>query len=214
MIVLGFLVFKERITANIALWTAVSLTGLFFISNLTAAPSIDAHGAGSPAGNSVDARYFLGVLQALAAASLYAVAALFARLLKGNPPTLIALLQMVLGAVVLWPFADFGGLLSQGFNRQAIATVLLGVFHTGVMYILLYGALQKLEASQAASYFVPVPRARHLHRLDLPRCEVVAASVRGHRIDSAGCGGDQPEMELTAVRSTRRTLANDRNSGS
>jgi len=214
MIVLGFLVFKERITANIALWTAVSLTGLFFISNLTAPPSIDAHGAGSPAGNSVDARYFLGVLQALAAASLYAVAALFARLLKGNPPTLIALLQMVLGAVVLWPFADFGGLLSQGFNRQAIATVLLGVFHTGVMYILLYGALQKLEASQAASISFLYPALAIFIDSTFLDVKLSLHQYVGIAMILLGAAGINLKWNLTAALSTRRTLANDRNSGS
>lgn len=141
MIMLGYLIFKEKITRNIVTWTGVSLMGLVFISKV-------AGDAGSPVGH---ADYLIGVLQALLAAVLYAVAALYARLLKGNSPTLIALLQMALGVLVLWPFADLSLIHSPTLDTETIATVVLGVVHTGLMYILLYGALQKIEAYRAAS---------------------------------------------------------------
>jgi len=141
MMALGFLLFKERITANILLWTAVSLVGLLFISKV----------GGSDFSAGPISTYLLGIIQALLAAALYAVAALFARFLKGNPPTLIALLQLLLGVVVLWPYADLGLIAAPTLNKATVATVLLGVVHTGLMYILLYGALQKIEAYRAAS---------------------------------------------------------------
>ncbi|APQ10759.1 hypothetical protein BJP27_04285 [Pseudomonas oryzihabitans] len=141
MIALGFFLFKEKITANVLVWTGVSLVGLLFISKLSG----DDFGAGKASA------YLIGVMQALLAAALYAVAAVFARLLKGNPPTLIALLQLLLGVAILWPYADLDLIASPMLDKGTIATVLLGVVHTGFMYILLYGALQKIEAYRAAS---------------------------------------------------------------
>ncbi|MBJ7220373.1 MULTISPECIES: DMT family transporter [unclassified Brenneria] len=141
MIILGSILFKEKITANIIIWTSVSLAGLLFISQMVGHDGIP----------NETSHYLIGVAQALIAAALYAVAALYARILKGYPPTLIALFQMTLGAVALWPFADLSMLISPTWDRQTFATVLLGVLHTGVMYILLYGALQKIEAYRAAS---------------------------------------------------------------
>lgn len=141
MIALGCLLFKERLTQNIIIWTLVSITGLMFISGA------ETNNLETPKHDD----YLIGVLEALLAAVLYAVAALFARILKSCPPPLIALLQMAMGAIVLWPFANHDLLLSPAWNPQTLATVLLGVVHTGIMYILLYSAIQKIEAWRAAS---------------------------------------------------------------
>ncbi len=64
------------------------------------------------------------------------------RHLKGIPPHVIALVQAMLGTVMLLPLADFTSLPTASAHWGYLAV--LGVVHTGVMYIFLYAALQKL----------------------------------------------------------------------
>ena len=141
MILLGWLLYKERLSLQGWTWIGMSLLGLVLVSDLS-----DLDGAGKSQGS-----HLLGMGQALAAATLYAIAATMARILKHHPPSLIALLQFLLGTVLLWPFADMGILKAPSATLAAAATITLGVVHTGLMYILLYGALQKIPSSQAAS---------------------------------------------------------------
>ncbi len=95
------------------------------------------------------ANYALGIALALGAAFLYAVAALVAKALKGVPPQLIALVQMTVGSVMLAPWA-----LASGWPADARAWgsfAAIGIVYTGVMYILLYGALQRLPTATAGT---------------------------------------------------------------
>ncbi len=55
---------------------------------------------------------------------------------------MIALVQAMLGTVMLLPLADFTSLPTASAQWGYLAV--LGVVHTGVMYIFLYAALQKL----------------------------------------------------------------------
>ena len=62
--------------------------------------------------------------------------------LKEVPPHLIALVQAVLGTLMLLPLADFSRLPMETAQRACLLA--LGVVHTCIMYIFLYSALQKL----------------------------------------------------------------------
>lgn len=139
MIAFGVFLFQEKVTFEIIFWAIISVIGLGFISELTS------HS------NEQSALYLLGIGQALLAAFLYALAAIAARKLKGTPPALIAFLQLIVGAVLLFPFANLSIIISPNFSTGTISTVLLGVLHTGIMYLLLYGAIQKIEAWRVAS---------------------------------------------------------------
>jgi drug/metabolite transporter (DMT)-like permease len=95
------------------------------------------------------ANYPLGIALALGAAFLYAVAALVAKALKGVPPQLIALIQMAVGTLMMAPWA-----LGSGWPVDARAWgsfAAIGIVYTGVMYILLYGALQRLPTATAGT---------------------------------------------------------------
>lgn len=95
------------------------------------------------------ADYPLGIALALGAAFLYAVAALVAKALKGVPPQLIALIQMAVGTLMLAPWG-----LASGWPQDARAWgsfAAIGIVYTGVMYILLYGALQRLPTTIAGT---------------------------------------------------------------
>ena len=90
-----------------------------------------------------------GVLLALAAAFLYALATLATRKLKAWPPAQIAGLQLVIGVIVLAPMASF----TMGeFSMQAWSSLLVvGLVHTGLVYNLMYGAFQRLRPETIAS---------------------------------------------------------------
>ncbi|MCF7520936.1 DMT family transporter [Neisseria sp. ZJ106] len=138
MVLICLFLFKEKITKSIVFWLLVSFGGLYLIS------STQIH-SGKPYSG-----YLTGIFEALAAAALYAVASVAAKFLKNYPPTLIAFYQMLLGVVIFLPFADFN-LFTQTAPVSLSAAVTLGVVHTGLMYVFLYGAIQKLEAYKVAS---------------------------------------------------------------
>ncbi len=129
LLMLGGLFLGERITATKLGWLAISFAGMLLIV-LT------------PDGQSASRNFLLGVGLSLTAAFLYAVATLVTKRLKGTPPHLIALIQVATGMVMLAPFADFSVL--PGSGSQWLSLVTIGIVHTGLMYYLLYGAIQKL----------------------------------------------------------------------
>ncbi len=93
---------------------------------------------------------------ALGAAFFWAVAAIVTKKLKGTSPHLIALIQVCVGVVILAPFADLSHLPADVWSWSMLAT--LGVVHTGLMYILMYGAIQKLPThlQGSLSFIYPV----------------------------------------------------------
>ncbi|WP_259740993.1 DMT family transporter, partial [Pseudomonas poae] len=100
--------------------------------------------------------YLTGIALALGAAFLYAVAALIIKRLKEVPPHLMALIQVITGAVLLAPLVPWNSLPTTGNAWAALAT--LGAVHTGLMYVLLYGAIQKLPTAMtgALSFIYPI----------------------------------------------------------
>jgi drug/metabolite transporter (DMT)-like permease len=97
-----------------------------------------------------------GILLALGAAFFYALAAIIAKKLDGTPPHLIALIQVCVGSLMLAPFANLAQLPSDSGTWATLLT--LGVVHTGLVYILLYGAIQKLPThlTGALSFIYPI----------------------------------------------------------
>ncbi|MCS2159318.1 DMT family transporter [Scandinavium sp. H11S7] len=82
-----------------------------------------------------------GIALALSAAFFYALTAIIARKLRPLPPQHIAFIQVLTGVVMLFPLAHFTSI-SATFPWGILLT--LGIVHTGVMYQLLYSAIQKL----------------------------------------------------------------------
>lgn len=144
LVALGALLFGERITATKLGWLLVAFAGMLMIVQ------------GKSAGAHVGTDYLGGILLALGAAFFYAIAAIVAKKLKGVPPHLIALIQVVVGVIMLAPFADLGNPPADARSWALLATI--GIVHTGLMYILLYGAIQKLPTNLvgALSFIYPV----------------------------------------------------------
>ncbi|MCU1734901.1 DMT family transporter [Pseudomonas sp. 20P_3.2_Bac4] len=134
----------EKITVPKLFWLGVSFAGMLAI--------VSAHGSQGESGG----EYLLGIALALGAAFLYAVAALVIKRLSGTPPHLIALIQVTTGILLLAPFANLGGLPDGRAELGSLVT--LGIVHTGLMYVLLYGAIQKLPTALtgALSFIYPI----------------------------------------------------------
>jgi drug/metabolite transporter (DMT)-like permease len=131
---LGALLLRERVSASTVAWLAVAFVGLVCVVEV------------QPAVLAVPGEYLQGVACAAGAAFLYAVSSIITRRLKGTPPHLIALA----------PFIHYDTLPATPLHWAQIVT--LGVVHTGIMYVLLYGAIQKLPTAMtgALSFIYPV----------------------------------------------------------
>lgn len=134
----------ERITLLKLSWLTVAFLGMLAI--------VSAHGAGGASGED----YLLGIALACGAAFLYAIAALIIKRLTGTPPHLIALVQVCTGVVMLAPWLYSSPLPNQTVAWGSLLT--LGMVHTGVMYVLLYSAIQKLPTALtgALSFIYPI----------------------------------------------------------
>lgn len=141
---LAALFLGEKITAQKLFWLGVSFAGMLAI--------VSAHGQQGAGGDD----YLAGIGLALGAALLYAFAALLIKRLTGTPPHLIALIQVCTGVLMLAPWAHLSVLPAQPSARASLLT--LGMVHTGLMYVLLYGAIQKLPTALtgALSFIYPI----------------------------------------------------------
>jgi drug/metabolite transporter (DMT)-like permease len=144
LLVFGAVMFAERITAAKLSWLALAFAGLLLII------------LHKPTANYVGNDYVLGIVMALAAALGWAVAAVTTKRLTGVPPQLIALIHVATGALMLAPFAELGNLPADPSTWSALLT--LGFVHTGLMYALLYSAVQRLPTylQGALSFIYPV----------------------------------------------------------
>ena len=141
---LGAVFFSERLTLTKITWLAIAFVGTLLI--VQAKP--DAGYSGTD--------YFVGVMMALGAAFFYAVAAIITKKLAGTPPHLIALIQVCVGIGMLTPFANLRHP-PAGVGTWGVL-VAVGVVHTGLVYILLYGAIQKLPThlTGSLSFIYPI----------------------------------------------------------
>ncbi len=144
LVSLGALFLGERLTVAKVSWLVLAFLGMLLIVQA------------KPDGGSVNGNYLLGIALALGAAFFYALAALIAKQLKGVPPHLIAMIHVLVGAVMLLPMAVQADPPAGATTWGTLAT--MGVIHTGLMYILLYGAIQKLPThlTGALSFIYPI----------------------------------------------------------
>ena len=134
---LGALLFGEKVTATKLTWLGIAFAGMLLIVQ------------GKPEASGSGSDYLGGILLSLGAAFFYAVAAVVAKKLKGTPPHLIALIQVTVGTLMLLPFAHLGDLPADLASWSVL--VAIGVVHTGLMYILLYSAIQRLPTTLVGS---------------------------------------------------------------
>ncbi|WP_353148694.1 DMT family transporter [Pollutimonas bauzanensis] len=142
---LGALFLGEKVTLDKMAWLSLAFIGMLAITQ--------SHGGSGYGGKA----YLAGIALALGAAFLYAIAALLVKRLTGTAPHLIALIQVCVGILMLAPLADFTGLQEHSVSSWSVLLA-LGVVHTGFMYVLLYGAIQKLPVALtgALSFIYPI----------------------------------------------------------
>jgi len=141
---LGALFLGERITLTKLFWLGLAFAGMAAIVE------------GKPAETAGGGSYAIGILLSLGAAFFYALAAIAAKWLKGTPPHLIALIQVSTGILMLAPFTNFSAAPHNAGGWSILVT--MGIVHTGLMYVLLYGAIQKLPThlTGALSFVYPI----------------------------------------------------------
>jgi drug/metabolite transporter (DMT)-like permease len=142
---LGAMLFGERITIVKVFWLTLAFAGVLAI--VLTKPSA-AYLAG---GN-----YVLGIAMALLASLGWAVAAITTKRLMGVPPQLIALIHVMSGMLMFAPMVSWANPPSDAATWTMLAT--LGIVHTGIMYALMYAAVQRLptDLQGALSFIYPV----------------------------------------------------------
>lgn len=146
LILLSPLLLRERLTLKRILCVLVALLGMVPVSGI-----LESGGQGT------DPR---GVLLGLAAALLYAAVVLLNKRITGLDPTQKTLFQFAVSALVLLPYVLLTELpLAAAPTPPAwLLLLLVGVVHTGLAYLLYFGAITRLPAQTVAvfSYIDPL----------------------------------------------------------
>jgi drug/metabolite transporter (DMT)-like permease len=127
------LVLRESLAVRQLIWVALGFAGLVLIAQPWAEPLTGSYGR--------------GMLEAVTAAALYALATLFVKRVQGVRPHLIALIQLSIGALILLPWAAWGELTRL---EGAPWLITLGLVHTAFMYVLVYDSYPRLSTPTIA----------------------------------------------------------------
>ncbi|MBW8747408.1 MAG: DMT family transporter [Acidobacteria bacterium] len=165
LFVLGAIFFAEKMTASKLLWLIAAFAGVLLI--VMADTKVGGFGS----------HYLAGVAMALGAALCYAVCTILIKKLSGTPPHIIALIQVVVGMILMGPITHAAPSTSKGWGM--VATI--GIVHTGLVYILLYGAIQKLPTHLTAALSFIYPAVAIL-------VDIIALGRRLHPMQIAGAG--------------------------
>jgi drug/metabolite transporter (DMT)-like permease len=172
---LGAVFLGERLTKRKVAWLTLAFTGMLLVV-------LDEGALGGSR-----SQYLLGIGMSLTAALLWAIAALIGRKLAGTPPHLIALVHTIVGLLLLGPLQTSATLPTQHLSWVLLAT--MGIVHTGLVYILMYGALQRLPTHLQAvfSFLYPIVAAlvdalafhQYLRPAQLAGCGIILLAVAG-----------------------------------
>ena len=131
VVLMGAALFNERLGVDRLGWIATAFVGLVLASGVAASANLQGHTS-----------YLIGIGEALAGSVLYAGVTLIAKGLGNLRPHLLTLAQCAVGVVCL-PFIAPLTAVHIG-PMQWFWLVGMGVLHTGLSYVLIYGALPKL----------------------------------------------------------------------
>lgn len=117
-----------------------------------------------------------GILLGLAAAALYSTVVMINKFVKNLSPIETTFVQLSTAAVTMIPYI----LLTEDVTtfvfdrRSVIFTLIVGVFHTGIVYMIYFSSVQKIPAQTTAvfSYIDPVTAI------------ILSAVVLGERLDA------------------------------
>lgn len=130
IVIIGAVVWKERITSSQLVWLLTAFVGVSLASNL------------SMSENDVDTSWLIGVLLLLGGAFVYAITAIAGKDIRNQRSEITTLIQTLAGTIIFAPFINF----SQDITTSAWGLLLMiGVLQTGIAWGLVYGALPYLS---------------------------------------------------------------------
>ncbi len=141
------IVFRERLTGRKMFFALTAFAGMVLVSGILRAGGAQADS-------------FRGVLFGLAAAVLYTVAVIGNKKITGVDPFEKTMIQLASAAIVLIPYI----LLTENFSeiqldtRSILLILIVGIIHTGFVYLLYFGSMEHMSAQAVAvlSYIDPV----------------------------------------------------------
>lgn len=135
---------KERLTVTKVISVIAAIAGEVLISGVL----------------SGTVRSARGIALGLAAAVLYASVILMNKFVKDMSPVETTLIQLISAAVVMIPYVLATENVSAFvFDKKSVLfTLIVGIFHTGIVYMLYFSSMQKIPAQTTAvfSYIDPV----------------------------------------------------------
>ncbi|MEH7436984.1 EamA family transporter [Neobacillus drentensis] len=141
-------ILKEKLTSIKVACIVTAMIGLFLVVYT---------GAGGTSGSQ---NHAVGILYGLLAAALYASVILMNKFIKNLSGFELTLVQLMAGAVVLFPYILWQGDLnfSSLDSTSLIFILILGIVHTGLAYFLYFTSLQELKGQTIAvlSYIDPI----------------------------------------------------------
>ena len=160
VVVLSPVFLKEKLTAINITSVLAAVVGAVLISGVV----------------SGSAKSAKGILLGLAAAALYSTVVMINKFVKNLSPIETTFVQLLTAAVTMIPYI----LLTEDVTafvfdrRSVIFTLIVGVFHTGIVYMIYFSSVQKIPAQTTAvfSYIDPVTAI------------ILSAVVLGERLDA------------------------------
>lgn len=132
VLLLGSLLYRERLTFLSVGSISVCVVGTALVSGI--GPD-----------SSFSQLLSEGIIWAFLAAFFYALLTLLAKGIKSMSPYAVAMLQTLIGILILPPFVNFEAYAELGPNNW-IAVAVIGSIHTGLVYYLFFGSVRHLPA--------------------------------------------------------------------
>ncbi|SBS40055.1 aromatic amino acid exporter [Marinomonas spartinae] len=153
LVLVSTLITREKPSISLLVWLALAFVGLVLIVELNP-HELQELFIGDL--NRTDSSALFGLLLALGAALLYTATTLITKKVSQVSSAFVALVQVIVGILMLLPFADFDNLPTQ--TSQWLDLLILGAILTGFMYIIMYDSFQKLPTSLIAllSFIYPI----------------------------------------------------------
>lgn len=144
LVILGIIFFREVVSYRRWAWIMLTVLGVLLTIDIDIT-AVD-----------LDASKLLGVACALGAGLLYAFATIVAKFIRDIPPSLMTLIQLLIGCVLLAPFIDLSQL--QVTPRWLGYVMVLGGVHTALAYILYYRGVKMTNVTNIAiiGYIDPI----------------------------------------------------------
>jgi len=136
LIGLGVILLKERFNRSTVIWTGLAFIGLLMI--------ILNNGQVTSNGSTI----LLGIGFALTAAFFYALATIMGKKVSKTSPVVMTFIQMVIGAVCLFPLANLNAVIAN--NTSWIYLLTLGAVHTAFLYVLFYQSVRDVPTTLIA----------------------------------------------------------------